>query len=393
MGVLDGIRVVDLTRILAGPYATMILADLGAEVVKVERPGRGDETRHWGPPFVTPDGDAAYYAAINRNKRSVALDLKRQRGHDLLLRLLGSADVLASNFSPGVMERLGLGAGDLRARFPRLVYCTISGHPERDPRAHQPSFDLVIQAETGLMHLTGAADGPATKVGISIADELAGLYLVQGLLAALLHRERTGEALPVSIALNEAVLSAFTYQAQTYLLGAGQPARRGNEHPSLVPYRSYRAADADMIVGVASEAQWQRFCVAIGLPGLADDPRFALSRDRVEHRAALEPLLESRLAERDRDHWIEVLRRAQVPCGPVNTVADALEAERGSATGIVVADPEGNEVVGSPLVLGGERPRVRRAAPRLGEHTDEVLRELGLAPEEIATLRADGVVG
>ncbi len=303
---LRDIRVIDLTRILAGPYATMILGDLGADVVKVERPGHGDDTRHWGPPFV---GDtASYYIAVNRNKRSIAIDLKHEEGRELVYRMLGDADLVVSNFRPGVMDRLGLGQARLADTFPGLIWCSITGHAPGDPRARLPSFDLVIQAETGLMDLTGQKDGPPTKVGISIADELAGLYLVQGALAALYHRERTGEGCPVNVALNEAMLSAFTYQAQKHLVGGGTPRRMGNEHPSLVPYRSYSAADGDFVVGVANEGQWQRFCAAIGRPELMDDARFETNSVRVENRVELEGQLEVRLAERSREDWVATLR-------------------------------------------------------------------------------------
>jgi crotonobetainyl-CoA:carnitine CoA-transferase CaiB-like acyl-CoA transferase len=387
---LRDVRVIDLTRILAGPYATMVLGDLGADVVKVERPGRGDETRHWGPPFV--GDDACYYVAINRNKRSIAIDLKHADGRALVYRMLGDADILVSNFSPGVLERLGLGPAQLGDTFPGLICCTVTGHPPHDPRALLPSFDLVIQAETGLMDVTGDAAGPATKVGVSIADELAGLYLVQGVLAALYHRERTGEGRPVNIALNEAMLSAFTYQSQNYLAAGVQPRRMGNDHPNLVPYRSYRAADAEFVIGVANEGQWVRFCDAIDCAELANDARFATNVLRVEHRTVLEPILEDRLAQRPRSEWLVDLHAARVPCGPIRTAAEAIDDEIARATGLVGDAGNGVRTVGSPIVIDGRRAPIARPAPRLGEHTDEVLLELGLQAAEIAGLRQQGVV-
>jgi crotonobetainyl-CoA:carnitine CoA-transferase CaiB-like acyl-CoA transferase len=387
---LHDVRVIDLTRILAGPYATMILGDLGADVVKIERPGHGDDTRHWGPPFV---GDtASYYTAVNRNKRSIAIDLKHEQGRELVLQMLGDADVVVSNFRPGVMDRLGLGQAQLAQTFPGLIRCSITGHAPDDPRAQQPSVDLVIQAETGLMDLTGQADGPATKVGISIADELAGLYLVQGVLAALYHRERTGEGRTVNVALNEAVLSAFTYQAQKHLVGGGTPRRMGNDHPSLVPYRAYRAADGDFVVGVANEGQWRRFCSAIDRSELIDDARFATNTVRVENRVRLELMLESRLVERTREHWIAALRDANVPCGLVRTVAEAIDTEIALDTGLIGDGGDGVPMVGSPIRIDGAREPFGRPSPALGEHTDEVLAELGLSAEQIAEFRTRGVV-
>jgi len=338
---LRDVRVIDLTRILAGPYATMILGDLGADVVKIERPGHGDDTRHWGPPFI---GDtASYYTAVNRNKRSIAIDLKHEQGRELVFQLLGDADLLVSNFRPGVMDRLGLGQAQLAETFPGLIRCSITGHAPDDPRAQQPSFDLVIQAETGLMDLNGQADGPPTKVGISIADELAGLYLVQGVLAALYHRERTGEGRTVNVALNE-------------------------------------------------EGQWRRFCMAIERPELIDDARFATNTVRVENRLRLEPMLESRLIECTRDHWVAALGEANVPCGLVRTTAEAIDAEIALDTGLVGDGGDGVRMVGSPIRIGGARAPFGRPSPALGQHTDEVLAELGLSAEQIAELRTRGVV-
>lgn len=393
MDTLQDIKIVDLTRILAGPFATMILGDMGADVLKIEHPRRGDDTRRWGPPFVDDaETTATYYAAVNRNKRSIALDLKRRRGRDLLLRLLEDADVLTSNFSAGVMDRLDLAEATLAARFPRLIQCTISGHPPGDERTARPSFDLVIQAETGLMDLTGEPQGPPTKAGISIADELAGMYLVQGILGALLHRERTQQVRPVQVSLNEAMLSAFTYQTQNYLSAGVVPRRMGNEHPSLAPYRAYEVADGDIVVGVASEPQWESFCKAIGRPELAADARFCSNAERVRNRDALEPLLEATLAAQTSEAWITRLRAAGVPCGPVCSLGEALETEREQNSGLIVEAPDGLPMVGSPLVLGGRRARVRHSPPTLGEHTDAVLADLGLAAAEIAELRSAGIV-
>ncbi len=388
---LDGIRVVDLTRILAGPFATMTLADLGADVIKVERPGTGDETRHWGPPF--HEGVATYFLSVNRNKRGMALDLKHGRGKEILWRLLESADVLVSNFRPGVMVRLGLGHETVARRCPDLVYALLNGYGEDGPFAGRAAFDLVIQAESGLMDLTGWPSGPATKVGVSIADEVAGMLLVQGILTALLARHRDGRGQKVEIALHDAVLSAFTHQAQGYLTTGSKPRRLGNSHPSLVPYRPFTAADGEIVVGVASEQQWVRFCGALGLRELASDPRFASNAGRVVHREAVERVLSDHLATGSVEHWLVRLREASVPSGRVRTVAEALDGPEAEARKLIVTGPGMNyPMVGQPIRLDGATCPVRLAPPTLGEHTREVLLELGYDEGQVDRIAASGAV-
>jgi len=388
---LQDILVVDLTRILAGPFATMILGDLGADVIKIERPGQGDDTRHWGPPFL--EGTATYFLSVNRNKRCLTLDLKSAAGSSVLWRLLERADVLVSNFRPGLMNELGFGYDDVRRRASRLVYCVINGYGESDGRASRPAFDLVIQGESGLMDLTGPADGAATKAGISIADEVAGLYLVQGVLAALLKRHRTGRGAHVEIALTDALISTFTYQAQQYLTAGMEPRRLGNAHPSLVPYRPFPTADGTVVIGVASNSLWQRFCKALELEELVDDARFCTNAGRVERRDELEALIEERLAERSSEQWIDRLRAVRVPCGVVRSVAQALDEEIELDSGLVQESGiPGLQVVGNPIRIDGSRGEPRLAPPSLGEHTIQILGELGFDSAQIALLRADGVV-
>jgi crotonobetainyl-CoA:carnitine CoA-transferase CaiB-like acyl-CoA transferase len=369
----------------------MILGDLGADVIKVERPGQGDDTRHWGPPFL--EGTATYFLSVNRNKRSLTLDLKSAAGSSVLWRLLERADVLVSNFRPGLMNELGFGYDDVRRRASRLVYCVINGYGESDGRASRPAFDLVIQGESGLMDLTGPADGAATKAGISIADEVAGLYLVQGVLAALLKRHRTGRGAHVEIALTDALISTFTYQAQQYLTAGMEPRRLGNAHPSLVPYRPFPTADGTVVIGVASNSLWQRFCKALELEELVDDARFCTNAGRVERRDELEALIEERLAERSSEQWIDRLRAVRVPCGVVRSVAQALDEEIELDSGLVQESGiPGLQVVGNPIRIDGSRGEPRLAPPSLGEHTIQILGELGFDSAQIALLRADGVV-
>lgn len=386
---LTGVRVVDLTRILAGPLATMMLGDMGAEVVKIERPGTGDDTRGWGPPFV--DGVSTYYLSINRNKRSVTLDLKSDPGRALLWEMIAGADVLVSNFRTGAMDDLGFSFARVAERAPACIYAQLNGYGATGPRAHKPAFDLVIQAESGLMDLTGDPAGVPTKVGISIADQVAGLYLVQGILLALLERGRTGRGQLVEVALHDAMLSMFTFQAQGYLSAGVAPHRRGNRHPSIVPYETFEAADGLMVVGVASEALWQRFCAALNVLHLQDDPRFARNAERVVHRGELAGELAPRFRQRPVAHWERLLGDAGVPCGRVRTLRQALDDERIADREMVVRVGAA-EVLGVPVKLSGSPGRVRRLAPYLGEHTEAVLGELGHTEEEIAAWRVAGVV-
>lgn len=391
---LAGIRVIDLTRILAGPFATMRLADLGADVVKVENPDGGDDTRAWGPPFL--NGVSTYFFAVNRNKRSVAIDLKEEAGKALLARLLETADVLIENFRPGTLARLGFGWEALRERLPRLVYCSISGYGHEGRFRDKASYDVVIQGEAGAMDLTGAPDGPPTKIGLSIADEVAGLHAVEGILLALLARSRTGRGDRIDISLYDGLLSLLTYQGQMWLACGKAPQRMGNAHPSIVPYETFRAQDGYLNIGVGSEPLWVKFCAALERPEWAQDPDFRTNKLRVENRARLRPLIEARLLEARAAEWYARLERAGVPCGLVRGVPDALTQAASDTRGMIVEvdHPEAGRVrmVATPVRLGSGPEPPRRAPPRLGEHTDEVLREAGLLPDEIEALRTKGTI-
>jgi crotonobetainyl-CoA:carnitine CoA-transferase CaiB-like acyl-CoA transferase len=392
---LRGIRVVDLTRILAGPYATMILGDYGADVVKVEHPNGGDDTRRWGPPWV-PGGASAYFTAVNRNKRSCTLDFKRDEGREILWRLVEGADVLISNFRPGVLARLGFDYQSARERNPRLIYVLINGYGETGPAAEKPSFDVIVQGESGVMDVTGFPDGPPTRVGISLGDETAGLLAVQGILAALFERSRTGEGQKVEVALHDGLLSLLIYHAQGWLAGGARPVRLGNAHPSIVPYQTFPTADGWINVGVGNERQWTAFCRVIGREEWTADPRYRTNSDRVVHRGELVPALEKIFAERPATEWIEVLSAAEIPCGRIRSVPEALDSPEARARDMVVdvetADGRSLRVVGPPIKLSATPAAVRRPPPRLGEHTDQVLAEIGHSPEEIERLRASRVV-
>jgi crotonobetainyl-CoA:carnitine CoA-transferase CaiB-like acyl-CoA transferase len=391
---LSGVRVLDLTRILAGPFATMRLGDLGADVWKVENPDGGDDTRAWGPPFL--HGVSTYFFAVNRNKRSIAIDLKRDEGKALLAQLLGRADVLIENFRPGTLERLGFGWEALRERFPRLIYCSISGYGHEGKFRDKASYDVVVQGESGAMDLTGFPDGPPVKIGLSIGDLVAGLHAVEGITAALFARERTGRGDRIDVALFDGLLSLLTYQAQMWLACGRAPRRMGNAHPSIVPYETFRTKDGYVNIGVGSESLWAKFCAALDRPEWLADEGFRTNQLRVENRARLVPAIEARLLEAPAAEWYDRLERAGVPCGLVRGAAEALAQAEADERGLVieVEHQEAGRVkmVGSPVRLAGGGPEPRRAPPRLGEHTDEVLREAGLGPAEVAALRAKGAI-
>jgi formyl-CoA transferase/CoA:oxalate CoA-transferase len=394
-GPLDGLVVLDLTRVLSGPYCTMMLADLGARVIKIEHPSRGDDTRAWGPPF---DGsESAYFLSINRNKESVTLDLKNERGRELVLRLLERADVLVENFRPGAMARLGLDYERLSSKWPRLVYCSISGFGQAGPRRDEPGYDAVVQAEGGLMSITGPGDGPPFRLGVAVADIVTGMFAAQGITAALLARERTGRGQFVDIAMLDSTVALLTYQASSYFATGSSPVRMGNRHPSIVPYENFAASDGDFVLSVGNDAIWQAFCRATGLGELAHDPRFATNAARVEHYDELKPILDERLRTKSRREWIAALLAAGVPCGAVRTTAEVLSDPQLDQRGMIAPVDHATEgrinVLGSPLKLSDTPSSVRDAPPTLGQHTETVLeKDLGLSRREIDELHADGVI-
>jgi crotonobetainyl-CoA:carnitine CoA-transferase CaiB-like acyl-CoA transferase len=391
---LKGIRVLDLTRVLAGPYCAMLLGDMGAEVIKVEEPGKGDDTRGW-PPFA--GGESTYFMSVNRNKKSITLNLKAPEGRELLEKLAKKSDVLLENFRTGTMEKLGLGYARLAKLNPRLVYCAISGFGESGPEAHRGGYDLIVQAESGVMDLTGFPDGPPVKVGNSIADLVAGMSGAHGVTLALLARQRTRRGQKVEVAMLDVMASLLTYQAGMYLNAGRTPARRGNEHPSIVPYEVFKAADGYLALGVANNSLWERCCAALERPDLAKDPRYATEAARVEHRATLVPLLNEVLGARPAEEWMKRLEAVGVPAGRIRTVPEVCESEHLRARGMLVALPHRKagtvRMMGVPIRLHGTPGKARTAAPVLGVDTDAVLtRVLGLRRAEVQRLRAAGVL-
>jgi len=389
---LHGIVVLDLTRVLSGPYCTMLLADMGARVIKVEQPGKGDDTRAWGPPFL--HGESAYFLSINRNKESVTIDFKQPEGRALLERLIAKADVLVENFRPGTLTKMGLDYASLARKYPRLVYCSISGFGHTGPRAKEPGYDAVMQAEGGLMSITGSPDGPPFRLGVAIADIVSGMFAAQGVTAALFARERTGKGQEVDIAMLDSVAALLTYQAGIYFATGSAPVRMGNRHPTIVPYETFRASDGDFVIAVGNDDQWRRFCEATAIE---PDDRFATNRQRVTAYAELKPILDARLAGATRAHWIETLGAAGVPCGSVRDLgelfADPQIAARAMTAQLTHPTIGPLQVLGTPLKLTGTAPSVRTAPPMLGQHTDSILSsDLGMAADELAALRAKGVV-
>ena len=394
---LNTIRVVDLTRILAGPYATMILGDYGADVVKIEHPDGGDDARGWGPPWVSGAGGAsAYFTAVNRNKRSCTLNLKTDAGKQVLWRMLARADVVISNFRPGVLDRLGFPYDAVRERNPRIIYAVINGYGAEGAGADKPSFDVIVQGESGVMDVTGDPAGPPTRVGISLGDETAGLLVVQGIMAALLERMRTGEGQRVEVALHDGLLSLLTYHAQNWWSGGKKPTRLGNAHPSIVPYQTFATKDGWINIGVGNERQWARLCGVIGKPEWIDDPRYATNGERNVHRDELIPKLDAIFGVRLTVEWITALSAADLPCGEIRSVPDALDSAEAKAREMIVevvgSDGGPLPLVGVPVKLSASPCRVRTRPPELGEHTDEVLAEFGYGADEIEVLRQNGTV-
>lgn len=394
-GALDGIRVLDLTRALAGPYCTMFLGDMGAEIAKVEQPGVGDDSRGWGPPFIGQE--SAYFLAINRNKKSLAIDIKSNRGAELVRRLACKADVLIENFRPGTMDRLSLGEAELRTLNPRLIYASLSGFGSDGPMKDWPGYDLIIQAWGGFMSITGRPDGEPTKVAVAIIDIVAGLMLGKAITAALFARERTGVGQRIDSSLLEAEVACLIPYGSDYLASGKVPGRNGNAHPNIVPYQSFNTADGYMVVGAASEGNWQRLCKAIGKSELADDPRFANNGQRVAHRQELIAILTDVFLQRDTASWIRLLSEAGIPCAPVQTIDQVFRDPQVLHRDMLleIEHPAAGKVrmAGMPVKFSGTPASLRLPPPMLGQHSEEILNTwLAMRREEIAELKRKRVI-
>ena len=394
-GPLAGLTVLDLTRVLSGPFCTMMLADMGARVIKVERPGDGDETRAWGPPFV--GGESAYFLGTNRNKESIALDFKRLEGRRIIDRLLDQADVVVENFRPGTLARLGLDYESLKGTHPKLIYASISGFGQTGPRRFEAGYDAVVQAEGGLMSITGDPDGPPFRVGVAIADLVAGMLAAQGIILALFARERTGRGQQVDIGMLDGVVSILSYHASMHLTAGIRSGRLGNRHATIAPYDIFAAADGEFFLAVGNDDQFRRFCAAAGIASLPDDPRFSTNPARVVHHAELRQRLSPVLCSRPRAYWIEVLTEAGVPCGAVRDVPEALADPQVLAREMVQSVEHTAagmlKVVGVPIKLSETPGSVRTAPPTLGQHTVAILKELRIDDDEIERLRDGRVIG
>jgi formyl-CoA transferase len=412
-GALPHIKVLDLSRVLAGPWCTQMLADLGADVVKVERPGAGDDTRHWGPPFLQDaqgqdTSQATYFTACNRNKRSVAIDMAQPEGQALIRQMALQSDVLVENFKVGGLAHYGLDYASLKALNPRLIYCSVTGFGQDGPYAPRAGYDLMIQAMSGMMSITGRADdqlgGGPLRVGVALTDLFTGVYACSAILAAIEVRHRTGEGQHIDMALLDVGMAILANQAAGFLNTGAVPQRMGNSHPSLAPYQDFPTADGAMLLAIGNDGQFARFCQAAGHPEWATDARYASNTLRVKHRSALIPAMEAVTRTRSTADWIALLEDKAVPCGAINDIGQAFADAQVQARGLKLnqalapavidgAAIESIASVASPLRLSATPPVLHRAPPMLGEHTDEVLAGLGLAADVVAGLRAKGVVG
>ena len=405
---LDGLKVLDLSRVLAGPWCTQILADLGADVVKIERPGVGDDTRGWGPPFLQDaDGNdtdqATYFTACNRNKRSVTVDMATPEGQALLQQMAAQSDIVVENFKTGGLKQYGLDHESLRAANPRLIYCSVTGFGHDGPHAQRAGYDLMIQATSGMMSITGRPDevpgGGPLRVGVALTDLFTGVYASTAILAAIEVRHRTGEGQHIDMALLDVGMAILANQASAFLNAGVVPQRQGNSHPSLAPYQDFQTQDGSMLLAIGNNGQFARFCEAAGHAEWAADPRFASNTLRVTHREVLIPQMQAVTRTRSTADWIALLEDKAVPCGPINNIAQAFDDEQVKARGLAVTLPRdaGDGIasitgVASPLRLSATPPVLRHAPPALGQHTDEVLAEFGLDAKKIAALRAGGVL-
>jgi crotonobetainyl-CoA:carnitine CoA-transferase CaiB-like acyl-CoA transferase len=393
---LSGVTVIDLTRVLAGPYCTMLLGDLGADVIKIEAPGRGDDTRGWGPPF-TDSGEAAYFLSANRNKRSLTLDLKTPQGVDILRRLTAKGDVLVENFKTGTLARMGLDEDALQSLNPSLIYCTLTGYGTTGPYKDRPGYDFMVQAMGGFMSVTGPVEGPPTRAGIAIADLACGMFASSAILAALFDRERTGRAHRIDMALLDSMVALMSYVASNHLISGQVTKRYGNGHPNIVPYQEFKARDRHFAFAAGNDGQWQAFAHAVGHPEWSEDARFATNPERVRNREEVTRLLSELFASDNAEHWMAVCETAGIPAAPINGLEQVFEDPQVQARGLrtTVHHPVDGpmDLVASPLRVTSAPPEIRLPPPTLGQHTDEILGGfLEMSEAEIDALRKDGVV-
>ncbi len=397
-GALAGLKVFDLTRVLAGPTCVQMLADLGADVVKIEKPGAGDDTRGFAPPFMPGTQESAYFVGVNRNKRSVTLDIAKPDGQAIAMDLIAQSDILVENFKVGALAKYGLGYEQLHARFPGLVYCSITGFGQTGPYAPRPGYDSLVQAMGGVMSLTGEPDGQPQKVGVPVADLFAGLYGCIGILAALRHREATGEGQQVDIGMLDTNVAWLANQGMNYLATGQNPVRLGNQHPNIVPYQVFATADGFMVLSIGNDPTFRRFCENFGLAALLDDPRFVTNAARVEHRQLVTDTLAPVVKAQATGWWVDRLEALKIGCGPINKLSEVFADPQVQARNTVVhmphaGSPEGVKVIANPVRLSETPASYRLPPPTLGEHTDAVLSErLGLAPERLRALREKGVI-
>lgn len=391
---LEGIKVLDLSRALAGPYCTMMLADMGAEVIKVEMPGRGDDSRSWGPPFLK--GESAYFMSINRNKKSITLNMKSEKSMEIILKLIKRSDVLVENFRPGAMERLGLGYERVKEMNPRIIYASISGFGQDGPYRMLPGFDQVLQGMGGLMSITGEPGGPPIKVGVAIADISGGMFAAYGIVVALYNREKTGRGQMIDVSLLDSQVAWLTYRAGAYLTSGEIPQPVGSGHPVIVPYQAFKAKDVYINIAVGNDQLWEKFCKAVGLEKVMNDPKFATNAKRVENREEIVKIISDLIVARNGEEWLKIITDAGVPCGPIYTVdkifADPQVLHRQMLKELDHLKAGKVKVTGIPVKLSDTPGEVETAPPVLGQHTQEILNELGYSDQDLEKLRQEKVV-